>query len=93
MAKIVSTTEQTKALEVIEQNLKSLSLVSDAFTEDEIRETSMTVKINNIGVEMPISYDDAKNLLINYKNGVVKQINDLASKFSIELEDKDKDLM
>lgn len=93
MAKIVSTTEQTKALEVIEQNLKSLSLVSDAFTEDEIRETSMTVKINNIGVEMPISYDDAKNLLINYKNGVVKQINDLASKFSIELEDKDKELM
>ena len=93
MAKIVSTTDQTKALEVIEQNLKSLSLVSDAFTEDEIRETSMTVKINNIGVEMPISYDDAKNLLINYKNGVVKQINDLASKFSIELEDKDKELM
>ena len=92
MAKIVKSNLQLEALKFVNDGIKLIEKINKMLRETDVEKCALNVKINSGRVSLD-DYDFIIKVLHSLKRDIFNKIKRKCNKFSIELDEKDKEIL
>lgn len=92
MAKIVKSNLQLEALKFVNDGIKLIEKINRMLKETDVEKCALNIKINNGRISLD-DYDFSIKVLHSLKRDTFNKIKKRCAKFSIELDEKDKEIL
>ena len=92
MAKIVKSNLQLEALKFVNDGIKLIEKINRMLRETDVEKCALNIKINNGRISLD-DYDFSIKVLHSLKRDTFNKIKKRCAKFSIELDEKDKEIL